>query len=377
MTERTLAYGVTDALLRRLAEWGEANAETTAVSLYLNLDPGEFSTADARQSAVSSVLSEARDLADEDSSPCVERIAERLADLDGLEGAEGVAVFCAAEPELFTVLALPGPVERHVSIGSLNLRPLLAAHRGDTWCVLHVNRSNARVFLGTEHRLTELAQVQDDVKNQHKKGGWSQARFERSVGQDVAEHVGKAGDEVFGFLMRTDFDHLLVGAPEGLRAEVESELHSYLTEKLRGWVEVDVDNTPSDDVVELVRPAMAAHRETVVRETVERFGALHGRGELSAAGLGPVLEALVAMRVDTLLVAEDAASPGVSCPACTYLAVEGDACPLDGSVLEAEADVVAKAVELAFLQSAGVVTLDAGDASLAEHDGAVAAVLRY
>jgi peptide chain release factor subunit 1 len=376
VTERSLTYGVNEKTMRQLAEWDVAHPEATVVSLYLDLNAAEFGTPDARRSAVNSILSEAQEHAtDEASELCVERIRERLDDLGEFEGREGLAVFCAEDPELFHVLGLPQAPERSVSVGSLNLRPLLRVQRGDTWCVLLVNRSNARIFLGTEHNLKELAQVQDDVKNQHKKGGWSQARFERSVNQDVAEHVENAQNEVFAFLMRRDFDHLLVGAPEGLRSEVENELHSYLAEKLRGFVEVDVDDTSEQDVIEAVTPHLVAHREGAEQETVARLEANLGRGELAAAGLPAVLEALAAMRVETLLVSPEREAPGRSCPTCGYLGETGDTCPLDGTALDDEEDVIGRAVQAAFMQSASVVDLTDREA-LADHDG-IAAILRY
>ena len=375
MTERATTYGVSDGVLRRLSEWNEANPEARVLSLYVGFDGGDLSTADARTTLLNSLVSEAREQAGEDDGVCVERVAERLAAIDELQSVAGLAVFCAEEPSLFELLHLPQPVDAQVSVGSLNLRPLLDVQRGDTWCVLLVNRSNARIFLGSEHTLREFSQVEDDVKNQHKKGGWSQARFQRSVAKDVSEHVDHAQDEVLGFWRRHQFDHLLVGAPDALRGEIERDLHPYLAERLRGFVSIDVDRASADDVAAAAGPPMVEHRESRELEAVERFRANHGRGALAASGLPACLDALSSMRVETLLVASTLAASGVSCPACTYIAAGGDACPLDGAALVPEDDIVSKAVELALMQSATVSNLSQEDL-LADHGG-IAAILRF
>jgi hypothetical protein len=373
-----LSYGVGRKTLRRLAEWNAAHPGAQVVSVALDFSAPEFTTPDARRSAINSSLSEARQRGGDDADAILstDQLSEALEELDDLTGIEALVAISSYDTGLLELFRLPSGVERAVNLGTLDLRPLLAVQRGDVWCVLLVNRSKARIFMGTEHQLRELAQLEGDVKNQHKKGGWSQARFERSVGQDVAEHVERAGNEVLGFLRRHDFDHLLIGAPDGLRAEVEGELHSYLAERLRGFVDVDVDNTSQAEVAEAVAPVIAAHRAAADAETVTRFEANRGRGELAAADVQIVLETLAGMRVETLLLSPGFAASGASCSACSYVTADGDTtCPLDGTALQPEADVAAKAVELAFLQSADVRIL-VDDEPLAPYGG-IAAVLRF
>jgi peptide subunit release factor 1 (eRF1) len=105
----------------------------------------------------------------------------------------------------------------------------------------------------------------------------------------------------------------------------------------------------------------------------EAFGAGTGR---AASGVPDVLAAVHEQRVEFLLVDAGYALPGVVCPTCGWLGVEGAAtCPADGSATERLDDVVEAAVERSLTQAADVHVLR-DRAELASH-GHIAAVLRF
>ena len=68
-------------------------------------------------------------------------------------------------------------------------------------------------------------------------------------------------------------------------------------------------------------------------------------------GLADVLAALVARRVETLLVSEGYEAPGWRCRACGYVGVRGRGCPLCAADMHQVDDVVEEAVEEALNQS--------------------------
>ena len=177
--------------------------------------------------------------------------------------------------------------------------------------MLLVTRDSARIFRGGPTGIREIRDVQSDVKNQHSAGGWSQARFERSVEQEVEWHLERATDLLFRHFKRRPFDHLIVGANnEALRPALTGETHAYLIERIRGWVDIDEKSASEDEVFEAVRDVMDAHLEAEERALFERFAAEQGTDGRAAAGLEPVLAALAEKRVETLLVREGAAAAG-------------------------------------------------------------------
>ncbi len=247
--------------------------------------------------------------------------------------------------------------------------------------MLLVTRESARLFRGGPTGIREIRDMQSDVKNQHSAGGWSQARFERSVEQEVEWHLERATDLLFRHFKRRPFDHLIVGANnEAMRPALTGETHAYLTERIREWVDIDEKRASESEVFEAVREVMDAHLEQEERALLERFAAEKATDGRAAEGIKPVLAALAERRVQTLLVREGAAAPGTKCVTCGWLGPAGiRSCPVDETTLDAVDNVVEPAIQAAIQQSAAVHVLRpaAGQQSTEPISERIAALLRY
>jgi peptide chain release factor subunit 1 len=368
--------------LRRLAE--VRLDRPRVLSLYLDLDPSEFATPPARATAARSLLDEAdrrlrqRDgLSHQDKADLRASLDRVRSFLEGelvVNGARAVAVF-AAEPEgLFETIKLPRPVRNRVAIGRSPLvGPLAAIERGDAWCVMLVNRQEGRVFRGSPDGLRELGSVHDDVHGQHDQGGWSQARYQRSVDKEAADHLKHAADVLFRYFRGRPFQHLLLGGPAEVVSDFESKLHHYLADRVVGRVDVDVEHSTADQVLGAGRPCFEQVERRREEEAMERVQA----GARAAAGLDDVLPALNERRVELLLGSERFAAPGTLCPSCGWVAgAEERTCPVDGTELEPLDDVTEAAIELAIQQSAEVLPVRHKTDEL-EALGGIAALLRF
>src|SRR5919202_1312572 len=229
------------------------------LSIFVNLDPGEFAAPPARATEISSGIDEARrrirdssDLShdgrkalDED----VERADAYLRDLSP-KGAHGLALFACGPADLFEAIRLPRPVPtRAVVDDSPFIEPLVELlGASGNWMVALVNRQVGRMLRGDRDQLDELPVVEDEVHGQHSQGGWSQARYQRSVDEDVQDHLKNVADALFVHFKRRSFDRLLLGGPQETLAEFEGKLHQYLKERLAGRIDIDVENTSVDDL---------------------------------------------------------------------------------------------------------------------------------
>src|SRR3954454_3480347 len=367
-----------------------ANGDSRVLSVFLNLDPAEFATPPARASEISSVIDDAhRRVRDSDGlshearkglEEDVERAATFLRDLSP-KGAHGFALFACAGAALFEAMRLPRPIEPRAVINDAPvvepLVELLGA--GGNWMVVLVNRSVGRLLRGDGHNFQELAAIQDDVHGRHSQGGWSQARYQRSVDEDVMDHLKNVADAVFLRFKRAPFDNLLLGGPGETRTDFEGKLHPYLSERLAGWIDIDVENTSPDDVARTAREKIDDHTRASERAALDRVQegvAKKGRG---VAGLEPTLEALNERRVETLLLQEGFSSAGCTCPQCgSVYSVTGGNCPADGTALDCRDDLVDNAMHLALEQSAAVLVVrDEENGRELESHGGIAAVLRF
>jgi len=368
--------------LRRLAEL--RLDRPVVLSLYLDLDPTEFATPPARATAARSLLDEAdRQLRERDGLSHQERVDLR-ASLErartflerelSADGARAVAVFAAESAGLFEIVKLPRPVRNRVAIGRSPLvGPLASLERREAWCVTLVSRQAGRIFRGSPDGLREIGSVHDDVHGQHDQGGWSQARYQRSVEKEAADHLRHAADVLFRHFRRQPFEYLLLGGPGEVVSDFESKLHDYLAERVAGRVDVDVEHSSAEDVLEAARPRFVEVEEQREADALARVEA----GSRAVAGLDAVLRSLNERRVEALLGSERLSAPGSICPKCGLVAgAEERNCPVDGSELDHVDDVTEPAIELALQQSAEVLPVRHKLDELEERGG-IAALLRF
>jgi peptide chain release factor subunit 1 len=355
------------------------------LSLYVDLDPSEFATPPARATAVRSLLDEAerrlrvrdglshRDRADLEAS--LARAAALLERDLPTEGAQSVAVFASESAGLFEALRLPRPVRNRVAIGRSPLvGPLARLERRERWCVALVNRRDARIFRGSPHGLREIEQIHDIVFGQHDQGGWSQARYQRGIEKEKADHLKHTAEALMKHFKRRPFERLITGGPREVVADFESKLHGYLSERLAGRIEVDVESSTPDQILRKAQPRFEELEDEREAAVLERIG----EGSRVALGLDDVLRALNERRVECLLLDERFSAPGASCSECGWLAPEGErSCPVDGSELEPVDDLTDAAIELSLQQSAEMMAVRHRREELERRAGGMAAVLRF
>jgi peptide subunit release factor 1 (eRF1) len=371
--------------LRELASIRPDGAKV--LSLYLNLDPSEFASAQARTTEMSSLLDEAdrrlrngNSLSHDEKTHLrqdVERVREFFNSPDfSAKGAHGLAIFCSSPADVFEVIKLPRPVDTGVAINdSPFLEPLTDLAFTGSWGVLLISRKMARILRGSRDGLEEIARISDDVHGWHDQGGWSQARYQRGIQKEADDHVKHAADVLFRRFRRRPFDKLLIGCPPEQCGEVEKRLHPYLRERIVGRIDVDVENTTPDQVLQAAAPKMEEEDSRREREALDRLAEGLGTGGRAAAGLDEVLEMLNERRVETLLLEQGLTAPGVVCPNDGWIGSQGTTCPVDGTPLEQRTDILEEAVQLAITQSAEVIPVRYHEDL--DGNGSIAALLRF
>jgi peptide chain release factor subunit 1 len=337
------------------------------VSLYLDLDPERFATPPARASQVRSLIDEAAkdveqlELDHEDLVALradLERVRDYLlSDEPPFQGARALAVFCSGADDLFEVVALPRPAPGRVIIDAgPHIEPLLASTAERNWCVVLVNRRQARVFAGSAETLTERDEVQDNVHGQHDQGGWSQPRYARSVEKDVDDHLRGVADLLERRARKGGFDRLVLGGP----SEIVPRLEALLSEDLRarlvhGRVDADVSSASETDVRAALSGLAEEDDRRSEREALDRMAAGIGSGGRGAGGPEDTAAALNERRVEILLLDPGFERAARRCLTCGILVLgQDERCPADGSELEAIDHGREAAVEAALGQDADV-----------------------
>lgn len=369
--------------LRRLAELQPDDA--CVLSLFLSLAPSEFATPSARSSEITSLCDEAERRANEASDLSrdarsallddVRRARDFLSAAD-LRRAHGLAVYACGPADLFEALRLPRPVDPAVVIDNRPfIAPIAELVEAPGICVALVNRRTTRLLRGQPGGLAEVGSFQDDVHGRHDQGGWSQARYQRSIQEAVDDHLRRAAAALFRHMERHPCEQLVIGAPEELYPDVEARLHPYVRDRVVGRIEVDVEDSSADDVWRAAEPVIEEQSRRRERDALDRLAQGVGAGGAAAAGLDEVLSALYERRVEILLYERGLRSEGRACPRCGWLASAAERCPVDGTATEPRENVLEDAVEAAIAQSAEAIAVrhhpDLGPL------GGIGAVLRF
>jgi peptide chain release factor subunit 1 len=381
------ANELTDKGLRSLAE--TSAEEETVLSVYVDLDPQSFAAPRGRATEIDSLLDGAhREIeSGERSHGALVALRSSLARARELltpsgawaSDARSYALFLCEPLGLERGLRLAHPVAGHVVISDAPfIAPLTDAGPSARICVLLVDERFARVLRGSGTRLREVVSFGDDVHGRHSQGGWSQARYERSIAADIDSHLRHVARALADLLRIVPFQRLLIACTKPLwprvRDALSSEVAALLDERR---VVLDVGDATIEDVVAAVRAPLAAEQREREEQALARLREHVGRdGDARAAvGLADVLDALVQRRVETLLHDDAFHAEGVLCERCGWMGVAGERCPVDDAELRRREDIVDDALRAASGQAAELLAL---------HDrpelgplGRIAATLRF
>jgi len=338
------------------------------ISLYLDLDPERFATAPARAAQVRSLIDQAARQLDAADGLGHDDLVTLRADLRRIDdylnsreppfqGAGALGVFCSGRDDLFEVIQLPRPTPGRVVIGRVAyVEPLVEALQQRRWLVALVNRRVGRVLGGPVDRLEEHANFDEYVHGQHDQGGWSQARYERSVEKDAEDHLRRVADGVNQRWRSERFDRAAVGGPVEIVPRLESHLAAEVKANLApGRVEVDLSSANDDEVRRALAKLVVEDEKELERETLDRLAAGVGSGGRAVGGPEDTLEALNERRVQTLLLEPGFDQRGARCQSCGLLMLKsGGRCPADGGVIEQLEHLREAAIEAALGQGADV-----------------------
>lgn len=371
----------------------ERTGEHPVVSVFVDLDPEQFSTAPARATQLTSLLDEADRATRGDTSldhadrEAVKQDLQRLQDYlqsddPPISGARALAVFCSGADDLFEAVPLTHAAPARIVIARRPyVEPLVAGDEDERWCVALVNRNTGRIFEGEAPGVRETVHRDDDVHGQHRQGGWSQARYERSVEEEIDTHLRTVADQLYRHWQRRRFGRLVLGGPVEVVDRFAELLHNDLRPALSpSRISLDVETAGEADVQaatdRLRQDERAQHSQSAAGALEERLGA-----GSAVVGLAEVLTALGERRVQTLVLERNFQAEGGRCPACGLLYPGGvSACPADGTALHPVADLREAAVETAVLQDADIVVVGEGSevppAPLVR-GGGIGALLRF
>src|SRR5690242_16884972 len=256
------ANDVGEQTVRELAEL-RADGDTV-LSLYLDLNPAQFATPRARNSEIDSLL----------------------------DGAHAVALFVCPPLSLARLLRLPNHVSASWVIADAPfIAPLTPAAMDGRVCVALVDERFARILRGTPEWLVERVSFGDDVHGREKRGGWSQARYQRSQHEEVEAHLRHVARMLYDLLRVAPYDPLMIACTAERWGRVVDKLQPDVRRVLLDErLVLDVSDASIEDVERAAAAPLAERRrardDDALAELREHIGREDGR---AAVGFDAVL----------------------------------------------------------------------------------------
>jgi peptide chain release factor subunit 1 len=361
------------------------------VSLYLNLQPGQHGR-DQHHGFVRKEFkarahtypanSPERESLDRD----LERISQYL-DNDLNPAANGLAVFACSAGELFEVIETTAPIEQHWLYISdrphlYPLARLVSQH--PRYAAVVADTNSARIVVFATGEVIAQEEVKGIKTRSTSEGGWSQARYQRHIGNFHLQHAKEVVEVLERIVQQEGIEQILVSGDEVITPLLREQMPKHLADKVVDHFRLDMRAT-AEELVTATRGAMARLNERTDREKVEAAIGNYRAGGLGVVGPEATLAALVKGQVDELLITASLAqlhavgrSGRKAAEARVALEEPAVETVSAGGETDASPEVVRLGDELvnrATQTSAKITFIE--DASLLEPHGGVAALLRF
>lgn len=283
------------------------------LSLYLNAEPDQHGKDDVDRFLRRELPARARTYepgsADRES---YDRDADRIASWirDNLRpSANGVAIFaCAGQDDFFEAVQLEAPVKEHRLYVYNQPQLYELARLTDAYpryAAVVLDSQLARIFVFALGGTVGEAQVQGAPVKGHQAGGWSQARYQRHVGNIRQQHVKDTVAALDRIVRDEEIGYIVIAGDEVIIPSFREELPQHLQEKLvEDVVRLDI-TAPEHEVLKATLDAMISEDRLEDADKTRRAIEGFRSGGLGVAGLGPTFAALIRGQVDDLLISEE------------------------------------------------------------------------
>ena len=345
--------------IRELSEIYDPDSNDTYVSLYLRKGT-DRKFIDRRIRACRSILK--RD-ALKNFNDTVEDIEDTLKK----NLSNNIAIFASHKHNFLRYLHLSVQVKNSLIVDSSPyIRPL--ARIQDEWesfTLLLVSSNYAKIFSVSLGKVDDTKKLSADIMNKHKKGGWSQARFNRLRKGAINAFLS----EVVEALQERADERIIIAGPGNAKNQFMDMLPKDFQDKI-----VDVIDISVDDEKKLLKESvhMISKREQrQSHEAVQHLKEEILKDGLAVYGLEETLKAVKNGQVELLIIEKDYKLRGWICENCQVVG-EGTnkLCPYC-SKKTSEVDVLEEILEFAERTDAEIEFTDDEEISNLGHIGAI------
>ena len=333
--------------IKKLSEIYDVESRDSFVSLYINMEKTNERFVEKRKMACRSVLKENRELL-ENFEKTMLKIEKYLGMNDREDGQKGLAIFASIEHDLFIAYKLGVPVEDLMVVDtSPYIRPL-ARMIGDyeTFGLVILDNHRARIYVVSSGRIEEKDKLARDIMKKHKKGGMSQARFQRLRVGAIEHFLKEVADEMVKLFSKENIVKIVITGPGNAKILLKDYLPNEVKNEILDVIDVDFDEADGF-LISMAEEAVQNDKKATVLNNVIRLKEEILKHSLAVYGLKDTIEAVKNGYLELLLVSKGYKQEGWKCEKCQLVDSEIiDKCPnCSGNVTQV--DLIEESIEFA------------------------------
>lgn len=322
----------------------------------------------------------------------VEKINE-YADSDVEPKANGVAIFASlGDSEFFEAVQfeIAFPESQMFNFDRPHIFPLArAVWQNPKYAVLWADTNKADIYVfGGENRIRtdnpeddKVENIQNTVTSRTSVGGWSQARFERHIGNYHLHHAKEVVAELESIMNKRAIEHLILcGDETSIMPILRPQLSKALEDKVIGTLNMSQYDS-AEEIREKTSEAFGIENALRDQQQVERVNdAANAAAGMGTLGVADTLRALSNGQVQELVIAADFNTiefkPGEVEKVLAEYAPGSDQSSVDTMpIVNLAGEIADELIKRAINSDAKIIFIE--DSSLLEEAGGVGAVLRF
>jgi peptide chain release factor subunit 1 len=273
--------------------------------------------------------------------------------------ANGLAIFACSAADLFEAIQLEAPIDNnYLFINEVPNLYVLERVRDQypRYAALVLDTNMARLYIFGLARTEQETTVQNEKTRGTVMGGWSQARYQRHIGNYHLQHAKEVVDTLEKVVQQEGIQHIIIGGDAVIVPTIRDQMPKHLQEKIVDILPLDI-RTPEHEILATTLEKMREEDARTDAEKCERMYSQYKAGGLAVAGADDTLAALGIGQVDELLIAAQPQN-------------------LEDNAQFASKEDLASALVTAAKQTSAKVTF-IEDPTLLENAGGVGALLRF
>jgi len=304
-------------------------------------------------------------------------LAQEATDSPSWKGERSRMIFASSPESFLHVYRMSLDCELLVVLDTSAFLLPLARLRDDyeDYGLLLLDSQEAQLYVIRSRIMEEAGRSSIDLMNKHKKGGWSQMRYNRLRRGAIKSFLTQVAEDVSNLESLQSMRGLVLAGPGEAKSQLMELLPKKVRDRVMGLLDVPMGTVPSE-LVKMGDQVALDHERSLSIKRAEELKANVLKGQLSAYGTDMVRDALTHGRVNTLVMLSNYVLPGWICERCQHFQ-EGnrpDVCTNCGG-RTSQVNVLEELYELAQRTGAEVEFVE--EDQFLQSIGGVGAILRY